>query len=110
MNFQTYLLIFIFSDNYVKGPEGQFHELHTAISQLDGYNKLEAQSTMLLIRSDMEKSLNALLNNSSGQAKLPPQASAAVSSNPLLDLVTTQSPMQDPGDPAGQPRAWSAPV
>ena len=93
MNFQTYLLIFIFSDNYVKGPEGQFHELHTAISQLDGYNKLEA-----------------LLNNSSGQAKLPPQASAAVPSNPLLDLVTTQSPMQDPGDPAGQPRAWSAPV
>ena len=46
--------------------------------------------------TDMEKSLKALLNISSdpaaAQAKLPPQASAAaVPSNPLLDLVTTQS-------------------
>eukprot|EP00092_Neocalanus_flemingeri_P006262 GFUD01006736.1.p1 GENE.GFUD01006736.1~~GFUD01006736.1.p1 ORF type:complete len:1636 (+),score=540.21 GFUD01006736.1:158-5065(+) len=45
--------------------------------------------------TDMENSLKALLNISGGsaaaQAKLPAQASAAATSNPLLDLVTPQS-------------------
>jgi len=46
--------------------------------------------------TDMENSLKALLNISSGpaavQAKLPPQPSAAaVTNNPLLDLVTSHS-------------------